>query len=77
MSKVSLGALLAAVALVVLAVVFDVPFMRGGSGVILLVGLIYAYTVAKREVELLTYAVSHRDEEEYDEDTLLLVQRVQ
>ena len=44
MSKVSLGTLLAAVALVVLAVVFDVPFMRGGSGVILLVGLIYAYT---------------------------------
>ena len=75
MSKVSLGTLLAAVALVVLAVVFDVPFMRGGSGVILLVGLIYAYTVAQREVELLQYAVNHHDDEDADEDVLVLVEQ--
>ena len=72
MSKVSLGTLLAAVALVVLAVILDVPFMRSGSGVILLGGLIYAYTVAKREVELLAYAVNRMDEED---DVLLLVER--
>ena len=67
---------MAAAALIVLAVFFDVPFVRNGSGVILLVGLGYAYTVAKREVELLNYAVNHReDDEDEEEDTLLLAER--
>lgn len=64
MSKLSLAILLAAVALIVLAVVFDMPFVRNGSGVILLVGLGYAYTVAKREVQLLSYAVKNMDEDD-------------
>ena len=67
---------MAAVALIVLAVIFDMPFVRNGSGVILLVGLGYAYTVAKREVQLLQYAVNHSDDDEdEEEDTLLLAER--
>ena len=66
---------MAAAALIVLAVFLDIPFVRNGSGVILLVGLGYAYTVAKREVELLTYAVNHREDEEDEDDELLLAER--
>ncbi|MBO6610081.1 hypothetical protein [Altererythrobacter sp.] len=75
MSKLSLSILMAAVVLIVLAVFFDLPFVRNGSGVILLVGLGYAYTVAKREVQLLNYAVNHRDGEEDEDDELLLAER--
>ena len=74
MSKLSLGLLVTAVAAIVLAVILDLPFMRSGSGVILLVGIGYAYVVAKREVELLAYAVNHMDEEE-DDGALLLTER--
>ena len=63
---------MAAVVLIVLAVFFDLPFVRNGSGVILLVGLGYAYTVAKREVQLLNYAVNHRDHDDDEEEELLL-----
>ncbi len=67
---------MAAVVLIVLAVFFDLPFVRNGSGVILLVGLGYAYTVAKREVQLLNYAVNHRDDDnDEEEETLLLAER--
>lgn len=66
---------MAAVALIVLAVIFDMPFVRNGSGVILLVGLGYAYTVAKREVQLLQYAVNHSDDDEDEGDELLLAER--
>ncbi|MFN2098924.1 hypothetical protein [Altererythrobacter sp. MF3-039] len=62
MSKLSMAALMIAAALIVLAVILDLPFVRGGSGVFLLAGLAYAYVVAKREVELLTYAVKNRDD---------------
>ncbi|TWJ09138.1 hypothetical protein [Altererythrobacter ishigakiensis] len=75
MSKLSLSIFIAAVVLIVLAVFFDLPFVRNGSGVILLVGLGYAYTVAKREVQLLNYAVNHRDDEDEEEETLLLAER--
>ena len=76
MSKLSLSIFMAAVVLIVLAVFFDLPFVRNGSGVILLVGLGYAYTVAKREVQLLNYAVNHRDDhDDEEEETLLLAER--
>lgn len=75
MSKLSLGILVGAAALIVLGVIFEVPFVQGGSGVILLVGLGYSYVVAKREVELLSYAVKNLDEDEDEEDVLLLVER--
>lgn len=51
MSKTTLYLFLAAVVLQVLAVFFQVPFAAGGAGVVMLVGLIYAYVVTKREEE--------------------------
>ena len=62
MSKLSLALLMAAAVLIVLAVIFEVPFAQGGSGVLMLAALAYAYVVAKREVELLTYAAKDREE---------------
>ena len=51
MTKVTTGILIAAVALIVLAVIFEVSFVAGGGGVVLLAGLAYAYVVSKREAE--------------------------
>lgn len=50
MSKMIQGILIAAVMLIVFAVIFDSAFVVGGSGVVLLVGLGYAYVVSKREI---------------------------
>ncbi|MEL7317461.1 MAG: hypothetical protein AAFN04_02345 [Pseudomonadota bacterium] len=51
MSKVTLGILFCAIALIALAMLFDVLFVAGGSGVVLVVALAYSYVVAKRETE--------------------------
>ena len=61
MSNLNLTLLLAAVALVLVAVLLELPIVSGGSGLVYIVALIYAYTVAKREAGLLTYAVRQRD----------------
>ncbi|WP_209347772.1 hypothetical protein [Pontixanthobacter sp. CEM42] len=51
MSKTIQGTLVAAVLLIVIATLFNSTFVAGGSGVVLIVGLAYAYVVSKREVE--------------------------
>ncbi len=43
--------MIAAVTLIVIATLFNSTFVAGGSGLVLLVGLVYAYVVSKREVE--------------------------
>ena len=48
-SKLSVGILVAALALIIAAVYFSVPAVAGGGGVVLAVGLIYSYVVARRE----------------------------
>ena len=51
MSKVTLGVFIAAIALIVVAVALDAAVFAGGSGVILMVGLVYAFVVARRDAE--------------------------
>ena len=51
MSKTILGTLVAAVLLIVIATIFGSVIVAGGSGVVLMVGLIYAYVVSKRDIE--------------------------
>ncbi|MDN3645257.1 hypothetical protein QWY75_03430 [Pontixanthobacter aestiaquae] len=51
MSKTIQYTLVAAVLLIVVATFFNSTFVAGGSGVVLIVGLGYAYVVSKREVE--------------------------
>jgi len=51
MSKTTIGILAAAVGLILLSTLFGAAFVAGGSGVVLLVGLIYAFVVTKRELE--------------------------
>ncbi|MFN2100061.1 hypothetical protein [Altererythrobacter sp. MF3-039] len=51
MSKITLFILIATVVLIIAAVLTDSAFVAGGSGVVLLVGLAYAYVVSKREAE--------------------------
>lgn len=65
MSKVTLAILMAAAALIVAAVFFEVSWISSGSGILLLVALGYAYVVAKREAELLFAAIKHRDENRF------------
>ena len=50
-SKTIQGTLIAAVLLILVATLFNSAFVAGGSGLVLLVGLIYAYVVSQREVE--------------------------
>ena len=49
MSKTTLYIFLAAVIMLVLAVVFNLPFAAGTAGLLMLIGVIYAYVVAKRD----------------------------
>ena len=65
MSKVTLALLMAAAALIVAGVFFEISWISSGSGVLLLVGLGYAYVVAKREAELLYAAIRDRDENRF------------
>lgn len=51
MSKTTQATLIAAVLLIVIATIFNSTFVAGGSGVVLLVGIAYAYVVSKRETE--------------------------
>ena len=50
--------------LIIVSVIFGLPFVRSGGGVILVVGLVYSYVVAKREFALLAYAVESHNEED-------------
>lgn len=49
MSKLVLGILYAAVALIIVATYFNALFVAGGSGAVFVVALVYSYVVAHRE----------------------------
>lgn len=51
MSKVVLGVLFAAIILIALAIQFQVLFVASSSGLVMVVALIYSYTVTKRDNE--------------------------
>ncbi len=51
MSKVTLYTFLVVVALLVIAVAFNLPIVAGTAGLLMLIGLIYAYVVAQREFD--------------------------
>ena len=64
MSRITIAFLFITIALIILSVLFEVPFLRGGSGLIFIAALVYSYIVAKREVELLSYAVKNAETKE-------------
>ena len=49
MSQVTTATFLIAIILIVISVAAQLPLAAGGAGVILMVGLIYAFVVTKRE----------------------------
>ena len=61
MSKMIQGILIAAVLLIVIAVMFDSRFVVSGSGIVLVVGLAYAYVVSQREIERGEFTRSETD----------------
>ena len=63
MSKVSIGILFTAIALVIVATYFEVAFVAGGSGVVIVVALCYSYVVARREMALMSVALEQAEEE--------------
>ena len=50
MSKLVQGILIAAVLLIVISTIFNSLLVAGGSGIVLLVGLAYAYVVSTRDL---------------------------
>lgn len=64
MSRITIAFLFITIALIIVSVLLDVPFLRGGSGMIFVAALAYSYIVAKREIELLSYAVKNADMQE-------------
>lgn len=60
LSKTNIALLFVAIALILLAMIFEVSFATGVSGACLIAGLVYAYIVARREVELLSFASENR-----------------
>ena len=65
MSKVTLALLMAAAALIVAGVFFEISWISSGSGVLLLVALGYAYVVTRRETELLIAALRDREQNRF------------
>ncbi|WP_299191490.1 hypothetical protein [uncultured Erythrobacter sp.] len=57
MSKVTLAILFAAIVLIIVATYFDIAYLGGGPGVLLVAGLAYSYVVAKRQAALMTYVL--------------------
>lgn len=51
MSKITYAIFFAAVALLLFSVMFQMPIAAGGGAVIMMVGLIYAFIVTKRDIE--------------------------
>ena len=64
MPRTTIAFLFITIALIIVSVLLDVPFLRGGSGMIFVAALVYSYIVAKREIELLSYAVKNADGQE-------------
>lgn len=64
MSRITIAFLFITIALIIVSVLLDVPFLRGGSGMVFVAALVYSYIVAKREIELLSYAVKNADVQE-------------
>ncbi|TRD11106.1 hypothetical protein FGU71_04060 [Erythrobacter insulae] len=65
MSKISIGVLFTAIALIIVAKIFDLSFAQGVSGALFVAGLAYSYVVAKREIKLLAFAAASAEEEKY------------
>lgn len=61
MSKIATVFLFTTIAMIALSVLFEVPFLKGGSGLIFVVALVYCYTLSKRDAELLSYAMTSSD----------------
>ena len=59
MSKTTITLMFAAIALIILATILELPFTANGSSVLLVAALAYAYVVAKRELETLSYALKN------------------
>jgi preprotein translocase subunit SecY len=51
MSRTTFGIFIASVAMLFVALLADNTFIAGGSGLVLLVGVIYAYVVTRRDEE--------------------------
>ena len=58
MSKVTLAILFAMIILIIIATYYDVAYLGGGPGVLLIAALSYAYVVARRQAALMTYVLS-------------------
>ena len=56
MSKITIAFLFTTITFIALSVLVDVPFLRGGSGMIFVAALVYCYIVAKREDAVLAPA---------------------
>ena len=50
MSRITYTIFFAAVALLLFSVIFQLPIAAGGGAVVMMVGLIYAFIVTKREI---------------------------
>ncbi len=55
MTNVTYGIFLFAIFLLILAVIFQLPIAAGGGAVVMMVGLIYAFVVTKRDFERSKY----------------------
>jgi len=62
MTKTTYGLFVIAVVLLVLSAVLEMPIAAGGGALIMLVGLIYAFVVTKRDLERSKYAEPAGDE---------------
>ena len=62
MTKVTYGIFFAAVAMLLLSAVVPLPIAAGGGAVVMMVGLIYAFVVTKRDLENSKYVESSSED---------------
>ena len=64
MSKVSIGLLYVVILGIIVCMVYEVPYISGLPGALIVISLVYSFVVAKREAALMSFALEEQRREE-------------
>ena len=64
MSKVSIGLLYIVILTIIVCMAYEVPYISGLPGALIVISLVYSFVVAKREAALMSFALEDQRREE-------------
>jgi len=68
MSRLSIALLYTVICGIIVGMWFEVPYVSGNTGALIVIALVYAFVVAKREVALIMHAIEQQGREEVDQE---------